>query len=61
MRGKDFERTFSLPLEDSIAVVDFSSRNEQLFSYEDIGGFAQWFKIKTAVVNSINSRQIGYA
>lgn len=54
VRGKDFERAFSLPLEDSIAVVDLSSRNEQLFDYEHIGGLAQWFKIKDAVMRSIN-------
>ncbi len=53
LHGKDFQRIFSLPLEDTIAVVDFSSYNEKIFSYEHIGGFAQWFKIKTAVIRSI--------
>jgi hypothetical protein len=54
VRGKDFERTFSLPVEGSIATVDLSALNGQPFEYSHIGGFAQWFKVKKAVVHAIN-------
>lgn len=49
VHGKDYERTFALPLEDSIATVDLRTRNGQVFDYSHIGGFTQWLKVKKAV------------
>jgi len=53
MRGPDFAREFSLPLEDSIAIVNLSELNGEIFDYDHIGGFAQWLKVKTAVLQAI--------
>lgn len=52
-RGADFARAFTLPL-DEPTVIDLSGIHGQIFSYEHIGGFAQWFKIKDAAVRFIN-------
>ena len=51
-RGADYARAFSLPLETEIK-IDLSSRDGEKFDYAHIGGFAQWFKIKDAVLRAL--------
>jgi len=52
-RGSDFARVFSLPLEQE-SKIDLTLINGSDFKYEHIGGFAQWYKIKDAVVRVLN-------
>lgn len=52
-RGPDFDREFNLPL-DGGSKIDLAFINGIAFEYEHIGGFAQWFKIKNAVVRAVN-------
>lgn len=51
-RGPDFAREFCLPLT-PYANVDLSQINGASFDYEHIGGFAQWYKIKGAVIQVV--------
>lgn len=55
INGPDFSRVFSLQLGSSIVSVDLSSLNGQEFEYSHIGDFAQWFSIKSAVIESVRS------
>ena len=52
-RGIDFARQFNLNLDHSTQ-IDLTNLNGHSFEYEHIGGFTQWFKIKDAVVRSLN-------
>ena len=45
-RGKDYARQLSLQLEKTTLTIDFASLSGKPFAYEDIGGFANWFKIR---------------
>ncbi len=54
IRGQDFARTFLLPLEDAVLPIDLKVRDGECFEYEHIGGFAQWFKVKNAVIQAID-------
>ena len=45
-RGRDYARTLSLQLDESTLTIDFASLAGKPFAYEDIGGFANWFKIR---------------
>jgi hypothetical protein len=47
-RGSDYARRFALELDASLLTVDFAALNGQLFDYEHIGGFANWFRVKEA-------------
>ncbi len=51
-RGPDFMREFNLPIDGSL-IIDLTSVNEVSFEYEHIGGFTNWYKIKSAVVRAV--------
>jgi hypothetical protein len=55
VRGEDYARPFSLPLDGSSATVDLSTRDGEIFDYSHIGGFDQWFKIKKAVIDVVGA------
>lgn len=46
-RGNDYARVLSLQIDKSTLNIDFSALAGKPFTYEDIGGFANWFKIGT--------------
>ena len=52
-REPDFSRKFCLPLTPK-ANIDLSKINGASFEYDHIGGFAQWYKIKDAVIHAVH-------